>query len=155
MHNKLTKEDFRKLQEELDWRFGTVRAEIAHEKMIAAAHGDRSENAEYKAACEEYRKNDNRIQYLMNMLFSAELIEESDFEDDALGINRRARVRFSDMDEDEVLKLVTTLERDPEKMYISIESVLGKALSGKKAGDTVEVSAPGGKYTVKILELLD
>lgn len=155
MHNKLTKEDFRKLQEELDWRFGTVRAEIAHEKMIAAAHGDRSENAEYKAACEEYRKNDNRIQYLMNMLSSAELIEESDFEDDALGINRRARVRFSDMDEDEVLKLVTTLERDPEKMYISIESDLGKALSGKKAGDTVEVSAPGGKYTVKILELLD
>lgn len=155
MHNKLTKEDFRKLQEELDWRFGTVRAEIAHEKMIAAAFGDRSENAEYKAACEEYRKNDNRIQYLMSMLSSAELIEESDFEDDALGINRRARVRFSDMDEDEVLKLVTTLERDPEKMYISIESDLGKALSGKKTGDTVEVSAPGGKYTVKILELLD
>ena len=154
MNNKLTKADMHKLQEELDYRFTTLRNEIARDKAIAAAHGDRSENAEYKAACEDYRKNDNRIQYLMNMLSSAELIDEDEIDSDSLGVNKKARVRFSDMDEDEELTLVTTLERDPENMLISIESDLGKALIGKKAGDVVEVVAPASKYTVKILELL-
>ena len=51
MNNQLTKENLKKLQDELDYRMTVKRAEIAKEKMIAAAHGDRSENAEYKAAC--------------------------------------------------------------------------------------------------------
>ena len=155
MNNKLTKQDMRKLQEELDHRFTVVRNEIAKDKAIAAAHGDRSENAEYKAACEEYRKNDNRIQYLMNMLSTAEIIDEEDTEEGVLGINKRALVRFSDMDEDEELTLVSTLERDPEKMLISIESDLGRALLNHRAGETVSVRAPGGSYEVSIVKILD
>lgn len=61
---------------------------------------------------------------------------------------------FSDDEEEVVLKLVTTIDRDPEKMAISIESDLGKALIGKKDGDIVEINAPGGKYTVTILEVI-
>ena len=51
MNNILTHENMRKLQEELDYRMTVKRAEIAKEKLVAAAHGDRSENAEYKEAC--------------------------------------------------------------------------------------------------------
>ena len=39
-------------------------------------------------------------------------------------------------------------------MLISIESELGKALSGKRVGDIVEVEAPGDNYSVEILEIL-
>ena len=153
MHNTLTEENIKKLQEELDYRLTVKRAEIAKEKMIAAAHGDRSENAEYKEACANYRENDNRIQYLLSMITTATVVEDST-DKTTLGINSSARVRFVEDDEEETIKLVTTVDLDPENMHISIESDLGKALSGAKGGDVVEVNAPGGKYKVEILEIL-
>lgn len=154
MNNALTKENLRKLQEELEYRMTVKRAEIAKEKMEAAAHGDRSENAEYKEACRNYRENDNRIQYLLNMISTATIIDEDEIDKSVLGINSKARVRFIEDDYETVLSLVTTMDLDPENMCISIESDLGKALSGKKAGDIVEVNAPGEKYSVEILEIL-
>ena len=153
MHNTLTEENIKKLQEEREYRLTVERAEIAKEKMIAAAHGDRSENAEYKEACANYRENDNRIQYLLSMITTATVVEDST-DKTTLGINSSARVRFVEDDEEETIKLVTTVDLDPENMHISIESDLGKALSGAKVGDVVEVNAPGGKYKVEILEIL-
>ena len=154
MHNVLTQENMKKLQYELDYRLTVKRAEIAKEKLVAAAHGDRSENAEYKEACANYRENDNRIQYLMTMISTATVIDDSEQDKSTLGINSKARVKFVEDDEEEVLTLVTTLDLDPENMMISVESDLGKALMGKKAGDVVEVDAPGSKYSVEVLEIL-
>ncbi len=154
MHNVLTAENIKKLQEELDYRLTVKRAEIAKEKLIAAAHGDRSENAEYKEACANYRENDNRIQYLMTMISTATVIDNEDIKKDVLDINSRAKVKFLDDDFETEVTLVTTMDLDPDNMKISIESDLGKALSGKKPGDIVEVNAPGEKYSVEILELL-
>ena len=153
MNNVLTEENIKKLREELEYRLTVKRAEIAKEKMVAAAHGDRSENAEYKEACANYRENDNRIQYLMNMISTATVIEDAK-DKSVLGIGSKARVKFVEDDEEEVVTLVTTMDLDPENMLISIESDLGKALKGKKVGDIVEVDAPGSKYNVKILEIL-
>lgn len=154
MNNILTEENIKKLREELDYRMTVKRAEIAKDKLIAAAHGDRSENAEYKAACENYRENDNRIQYLLTMISTATVIDDDDFDKSVLGINSKARVKFIEDDEEEIITLVTTMDLDPENMCISIESDLGKALSGKKAGDIVEVEAPGENYSVEVLEIL-
>ncbi|MGG7177688.1 GreA/GreB family elongation factor [Clostridium paraputrificum] len=154
MNNILTEENMKKLREELDYRMTVKRAEIAKEKLIAAAHGDRSENAEYKEACANYRENDNRIQYLFTMISTATVVEDSTFDRSKLGLNSKARIKFVDDNEEEIVTLVTTMDLDPENMLISIESDLGKALSGKMAGDIVEVDAPGEKYTVEILEIL-
>ncbi|NLM34690.1 MAG: transcription elongation factor GreA [Clostridiales bacterium] len=154
MHNTLTRENIKKLQEELEYRLTVKRAEIAREKMEAAAHGDRSENAEYKEACANYRENDNRIQYLMNMISTATVIDDTEVDKSVMGIGSKARVKFIEDDEEAIITLVTTLDLDPENMCISIESDLGKALSGKKAGDIVEVKAPEDNYTVEILEIL-
>lgn len=154
MHNVLTQENMKKLQYELDYRLTVKRAEIAKEKLVAAAHGDRSENAEYKEACANYRENDNRIQYLMTMISTATVIDDSEQDKSTLGINSKARVKFVEDNEEEVVTLVTTLDLDPENMMISVESDLGKALMGKKAGDVIEVDAPGSKYSVEVLEIL-
>ncbi|MGL4989702.1 MAG: GreA/GreB family elongation factor [Sarcina sp.] len=154
MNNILTHENIKKLQDELDYRLTVKRAEIAKEKLVAAAHGDRSENAEYKEACANYRENDNRIQYLMTMISTATIIDEEDIDNSILGINSKAKIKFVEDDEDETITLVTTVDLDPENMMISIESELGKALSGKKSGDIVTVNAPGANYTVEILEIL-
>ena len=153
MNNELTEENIKKLREELEYRLTVKRAEIAKEKMVAAAHGDRSENAEYKEACANYRENDNRIQYLMNMISTATVIEDAK-DKSVLGIGSKAKVKFVEDDEEEIVTLVTTMDLDPENMLISIESELGKALKGKKAGDIVEVNAPGDNYSVEVLEIL-
>lgn len=154
MNNKLTEENMKKLKEELDYRMTVKRAEIAKEKLIAAAHGDRSENAEYKEACANYRENDNRIQYLMTMISTATIIDDKDVDKSTLGVNSKAKIKFIEDDDEDIITLVTTMDLAPENMCISIESDLGKALMGKRAGDIATVDAPGGKYTVQILELL-
>ena len=138
MNNSLTEENIKKLREELEYRMTVKRAEIAKEKLVAAAHGDRSENAEYKAACADYRENDNRIQYLLTMISTATVIEDKNVDKSILGINSKARIKFIEDEDETVVTLVTTMDLDPENMRISIESDLGKALSGKKVGDIVE-----------------
>jgi transcription elongation factor GreA len=154
MHNTLTQENLNKLKEELEYRMTVKRAEIAKEKMEAAAHGDRSENAEYKEACANYRANDNRIQYLLTMISTATLIDDTNVDKSVLGINSKARVKFVEDEEEDIITLVTVMDAEPENMLISIESDLGKALVGKRAGDIAEVNAPSGVYKVEILEIL-
>ena len=154
MNYTLTEENIKKLREELEYRMTVKRAEIAKEKAIAAAHGDRSENAEYKEACANYRENDNRIQYLLNMISTATIIDDEEIDKSTLGINSKAKIKFIEDDFEDVVTLVTVMDSDPENMCISIESDLGLALKGKKVGDIVEVDAPEDKYSVEILEIL-
>ncbi|HEX2947755.1 MAG TPA: transcription elongation factor GreA [Clostridia bacterium] len=154
MNNVLTEENIKKLQEELEYRMTVKRAEIAKEKLVAAAHGDRSENAEYKEACRNYRENDDRIQYLMTMISTAVVIDDKDIDKTVMGVNSKARVKFVEDGDEDVVTLVTTMDIDPVNMKISIESDLGKALKGRRAGETVEVDAPRGKYKVEIIEIL-
>ena len=154
MKKILTESNIKKLQEELEYRMTVRRAEIAKEKLIAAAHGDRSENAEYKAACEEYRENDNIIQHLLTLITTSTVIEDERMDKSVIGINTKAKIKFIDDDFEDIVTIVTTLDAKPEDMLISIESDLGKALAGKRAGDVVEVMAPGESYKVEILEIL-
>lgn len=154
MNNSLTEENIKKLREELEYRLTVKRAEIAKEKMVAAAHGDRSENAEYKEACANYRENDNRIQYLLTMITTATVIDDKNIDESVIGVNKKAKIKFIEDEFETEVTLVTTIESDPENMLISIESDLGKALSGKRAGDTALVNAPGENYMVQILEIL-
>lgn len=154
MNNTLTRDNLKKLEEELEYRLTVKRAEIAKEKAIAAAHGDRSENAEYKEACANYRENDNRIQYLLNMISTATIIDEDEIDKSAMGINSKAKIRFIEDDFEDTITLVTVMDSDPENMCISIESDFGLALKGKKVGDIVDVVAPEDKYSIEILEIL-
>ncbi|WBW98977.1 GreA/GreB family elongation factor [Oceanirhabdus sp. W0125-5] len=154
MNNILTEDNMKKLKEELEYRLTVKRAEIAREKLEAAAHGDRSENAEYKEACRNYRENDNRIQYLMTMISTATVIESETVDKSILGLNSKAKIKFIDDEEEEIITLVTVMDASPLDMFISVESDLGKALIGKKAGDIVEVNAPAENYKVEILEIL-
>ena len=154
MNNSLTEENMKKLKEEFEYRMTVKRAEIAKEKLVAAAHGDRSENAEYKEACANYRENDNRIQYLLTMISTATIIDDKNVDKSVLGIHSKARIKFIEDEYETIITLVTTLDLDPENMCISIESDLGIALTGKKVQDIVEVNAPGEKYSIEILEIL-
>jgi len=153
-YNKLTMEDLKELREEYEYRSSTVKAKIAKEKMTAAAHGDRSENAEYKEAMRNYHKNQSRLEYLSKMLNTAIIVDDEYISKDILHINSVALVKFVEEDEEEEIVLTTTLKADPSKYFISIESPLGSALLGKKLGDEALIDSPEGIYTIKVMKIL-
>lgn len=138
MREQLTKEDIKKIQEEIEYRKLVVRKEALEAVKEARAHGDLSENFEYHAAKKDKNKNESRIRYLERMLKTAQIISDESQEDEA-GLNNRVEVYFEDEDETETYKLVTSIRGNSLDGRISVESPLGKALLGHKVGDRVHV----------------
>lgn len=138
MYNELTKNDIKKMQEEIEYRTLVVRKEALEDVKTARAHGDLSENFEYHAAKRVKNQNESRIRYLQRMIKTATIISDDSAEDEA-GINNTVEVEYEDDNSTEVIKLVTTVRGDSLEGYISIESPLGKAILGHKVGDRVLV----------------
>ena len=138
MYDKLTKNDIRRLEEEIEHRKLVVRKEAIAEVKEARAHGDLSENFEYYAAKRFKNQNESRIRYLEKMVKTARIIED-DSKEDEVGLDNTVTVYFVDDDEEETYKLVTSVRGDSVSNLITIESPLGKALLGHKEGDTVSV----------------
>lgn len=154
MNNKLTKKDVEKLQKEFDYRKGPLTMEIAHEKMIAAAHGDRSENAEYKAAKSNMYENFRRMGYLIKMIRSAEIIDDVIGNTRGANIGNKLSIKFEGCDDIEEIELVTTLQVDILNGKFSIESPIGRVLFGKTIGDIVEVESPDGNYKIELVNII-
>lgn len=153
MKDKLTESDIKKMEEEIEYRKVTLRAQLLEHVKTARAHGDLSENFEYKAAKQEKNRNESRIRYLEKMIRSAVVIDDSS-KDDEVGINNTVTVLFDGEDEEEKYKIVTTVRSDSLKGLISIDSPLGKALMGHKSGDRVLVTVDENiSYHVTIKEI--
>ena len=149
MREQLTKHDVEKIQEEIDHRKLVVRKEAIEAVKEARAQGDLSENFEYYAAKREKNQNESRIRYLERMLRTAEIIEDESGADE-IGLNTRVELYYEDEDETEWIKLVTSIRGNSMEGRISIESPLGKAIQGHKAGDRVHVQVGDGGYDVVI-----
>ena len=87
MSHELTKQDIEKMQEEIDYRKITVRQELLEHVKTARAHGDLSENFEYKAAKKEKNANESRIRFLERMIKTAVIISD-ETPDDQIGMKR-------------------------------------------------------------------
>ena len=149
MYNELTKNDIKKMREEIEYRKIVLRKELLEDVKEARAHGDLSENFEYHAAKKEKNKNESRIRYLERMIKTAKIVSDESKEDE-VGLNNTVHLYFEEDDEVEVFKLVTTVRGNSLKGLISTESPIGKAILGKKAGDRVfiRVSGDAGYYAV-------
>lgn len=138
MGERLTASDVKKIEEEIEYRRLVERKRILEDVKEARAQGDLSENFEYYAAKKEKNRNDGRIRYLEKMLKNATIVEDNS-SDDEVGLNNTVEVYFEEDDETEVYKLVTSIRGNSMNNYISIESPIGKAILGHKAGDRVKV----------------
>ncbi len=138
MNDELTAKDIERIEEEIEYRKLVLRKELIESVKEARAHGDLSENFEYHAAKQEKNKNESRIRYLERMVRTARVISE-DSADDEVGLNNTVVVYIEEDDAEETYKIVTTVRGNSLKGLISIESPMGKALIGHKAGDRVEV----------------
>ena len=141
MHNELTREDIRKMKEELDYRRLELMPGLIEEVKRTRAFGDLSENFEYKAAKQAQNKNRSRIRYLEGMIKSAVIIEDRS-DSDSVGLFDEVEIYMPEEDETETIRVVSTVRCDPRKGLISRESPFGKQVLGKKVGDrfTVQVS---------------
>ena len=85
------------------------------------------------------------------MLANAQIIEKSS--DHTVDLGSTVTISYVDDDEEEVYSIVGRMEADPFENKISNESPIGKAIIGKKEGDTINVESPTGSYQIKIVKV--
>lgn len=148
----LTKDGLSDLKKEYEDLTKIKRPEVVSRVSAARDQGDLSENAEYTAAREELSFLDGRIDELEDLLKEVVLIQDDNHSNKAINLGSKVTVKVDGRKEE--YTVVGEFETDPLAKKISHESPLGKALIGKRVGDSVEVQAPAGKivYTVVTIQ---
>lgn len=147
----ITKEGLVKLKDELDFLISKRRPEVAEKIKRAREVGSTENNAEYDDAKNEQAFVEGRILALENIIKNATVIESPaqpgvvEMGDAILIQNQDGKI--------EQYTIVGSAEADPLNGRISEASPVGKALLGKKTGDTIEVSTPAGVLKLQILEV--
>src|SRR5207342_2387583 len=149
----LTKEGYEKLKEEIDHLRGDKRREVAERIRVAREFGDIAENAEYDDAKNEQAMLEHKIAQLEERLLSARVITKKEISKDTVSVGAKARLRDVQAGKTFEYHIVGSAEANPAESKLSNESPVGKAIIGHKKGDVVEVSAPRGSLTFKILEI--
>ena len=151
--NLLTYAGLKKLEDELHDLKVVKRKEVAGKIKEAREQGDVSENAEYDAAKDEQRDIEARIEELEKILKNAEVVVEEEADLDKVSIGCSVKILDCEFEEELEYKIVGSTEANSLKGKISNESPVGKALLGKKVGDTVTVETPAGEFSYKVLSI--
>ena len=148
-----TKQGYQDLVDELKYLKLTRREEIKEQIAVARGFGDLSENAEYDEARNEQAKVEARIQELEALIENAEIIDESSMDVRSISLGSVVKLYDEDFGEEITYNIVGSNQADPLEKKISDQSPIGRALMGKKAGDSVTVTAPAGELRFKVLEV--
>ena len=136
MHDELTRKDIELMRRELDELQTLVLPAAIEEVKRTRAFGDLSENYEYKAAKQAQNHARRRIRYLQGMISTARVIDDSSRTDEA-GLFDEITLYIPEDDEEQIIRIVTTVRCDPSRGFISKESPAGRAVLGRRAGDRV------------------
>ena len=151
--NILTYTGLKKYEDELHDLKVNKRQEIAQKIKEAREQGDLSENAEYDAAKDEQRDIEARIEQIEKILKNAEVVVEEEVDLDKISVGCRVKILDMEYDEELDYKIVGSTEANSLDGKISNESPVGRALLGKKAGETVDVETQAGVIQYKILDI--
>jgi transcription elongation factor GreA len=149
----LTAEGRKKLEDELEHLKMSKRPEVAERIREAIGHGDISENSEYDDAKNEQAFVEGRILTLESMLRNARLIDTTELDHTVVGVGSTVILYDVEAEEELEYTLVGSAEASPLQHKISNESPVGRAVMGKKVGDTVEVSVPVGMLKYEVREI--
>jgi transcription elongation factor GreA len=136
------------LAAELSELEGPKRAAAVHAIKTAREHGDLSENFEYHAAKNEQGLLEARIRTLRSRLDNSVLVDESELAPDKVGVG--SMVEIEDENGDRMELEISSIGGSGT---ISPDSPLGRALVGRSKGDAVDVDAPRGSWTARILSI--
>ncbi|MBI4956102.1 MAG: transcription elongation factor GreB [Myxococcales bacterium] len=146
----LTPEGARKLTAELQHLLYKERPKTVEDVAVAAAHGDRSENAEYKYGKKRLREIDGRIRFLQKRLEGAVVVDPDKQQGDAVFFGATVEVEYEDGTRRRY-QLVGEDESDPDRGRVSYTSPIGRALLKKKVGDVVSLRRPAGDVELEIV----
>ena len=150
----LTPQGLETLQRELDDLQTNKRREVAERIKEAREFGDISENSEYDDAKNEQMMLEHRIAQLEERLATAQVIDKRRVDTSVVSIGAVVRLRDVDAKETTEYFIVGSAEANPAENKLSNESPVGKAIMGRKKGETVEVVTPrGSKVKFKIMEI--
>ncbi|MGB8278728.1 MAG: transcription elongation factor GreA [Methylovirgula sp.] len=149
----MTVQGYSVLEQELKQRQQVERPRIIQAIAEARSHGDLSENAEYHAAKEAQSLNEGRIAELEDKLSRAEVIDVTKLSGSTIMFGATVTLIDEDTEEEKVYQIVGESEADVKAGRVSITSPTARALIGKKVGDSVEVSTPGGGKSYEILKV--
>jgi transcription elongation factor GreA len=150
----LTPEGYEALKQELETLTTDRRREVADRIRTAREFGDIAENAEYDDAKNEQAMLEHKIAQLEERLARARLIDTDDVDTSVVSVGSVVRLRDVDAKETIEYHIVGSAEANPIENKLSNESPVGKAILGRKKGETVEVATPrGSKLKFKIMEI--
>lgn len=150
----LTPEGYKQLTKELEVLRTTKRREIAERIAAAREFGEIAENAEYDDAKNEQMMLEHRIAQLEERLANAQVIDKRRVDTSVVSVGAVVRLRDVDAKETTEYFIVGSAEANPAENKLSNESPVGKAIMGRKKGETVEVVTPrGSKVKFKIMEI--
>jgi transcription elongation factor GreA len=149
----LTPEGYEKLKGEIEFLSNDKRREVAERIKTAREFGDITENSEYDDAKNEQAMLEHRISQLEERLKAARVIEKSDISTSEVTIGTKVRLRDLQAKKTFEYFIVGSAEANPAEQKLSNESPVGKAIIGRKKGETVEVSAPRGSMKFKIMDI--
>ena len=147
---KMSRTRFDELGKELNFLKTTRSDEVAEMIKVARGFGDLSENSEYDEAKNEQGKLYSRISELENILLHAVILEEGDLPTGQVTIGATVTVTATQSGVSRSFKIVGSQEADAMHGIISEDSPFGKALMGRKEGDTVVVTAPAGDMEYRV-----
>ncbi len=139
MATELTKKDIELLKQELEHRQTVLRPQLLEAVKEARAFGDLSENFEYKAAKREKNRNDSRCRYLENLIKNARVIPDRPAPEGVVSLYDKVTLYVEEDDDTVTFQIVTTVRQDALHGLISKESPVGRAVLGRKVGDTVTI----------------
>lgn len=143
----------KKLEDEIQALERELKHDLPQEIKKARALGDLSENAEYHMAKQRQEYVNARLGQLKRRMGELSLVNMANIPKDKVAFGSTVRVFDNQKNEKLEYKLVTSEETDVSKGLISTTSPIGRALMGKKAGDTATVVTPAGNRELDILEL--
>jgi transcription elongation factor GreA len=149
----LTPEGYEKLKQEIEVLSNDRRREVADRIRVAREFGDITENAEYDDAKNEQAMLEHKIAQLEDRLVNARVIRSGDVDLSVVSVGAKVRLRDVDANKTVEYTIVGSAEADPAESKLSNESPVGRAIIGKKKGETVEVTAPRGSLKYKILDI--
>ena len=149
----MTAAGYAALEAELRRLTAVERPRIIQAISDARSHGDLSENAEYHAAKEQQGLNEARIAEIEEKLGRAEIIDLSKVSGDTVKFGATVTLVDEDTEEEKSYQIVGEIESDVKAGRISVGSPMARALIGKRAGDSVEVSTPRGARSYEIIEI--
>jgi transcription elongation factor GreA len=144
----------KKLQQEIDSLEHELSVELPKEIAVARAHGDLSENAEYKFAKERQGYVNAKIGQLKKRMGDLGMLNLTNIPKDRAGYGSRIVVLDTQRSIELEYKLVSTEEADAEKGLISTTSPIGRALLNRKVGDEVQVATPNGQKEFEVVRLV-